>query len=123
MEESESYRQERLHLKKRQSIMSISKKRLEEIIAFKDKDISDIPEMTDEQLEDLMPSHLRNPENYRPIKKKICMYIDADVLEWYKGDGDRGYQTRMNQVLRQHMVQESSPTYGKKKDVSDGNKE
>ena len=97
--------------------MSIAKKRLEEIKAFKDKNISDIPEMTDEQLADLMPSHLRNPENYRPIKKKICMYIDADVLEWYKGDGDRGYQTRMNQVLRQNMVQESSPSHGKKKDI------
>jgi uncharacterized protein (DUF4415 family) len=123
MEESESYRQERQQLKKRRNTMSISKKRLEEILACKDEDISDIPEMTDEQLAELKPSHLRNPENYRPVKKKICMYIDADILQWYKGDGDRGYQTRMNQVLRQHMVQESSPTYGKKKDVSDGNKE
>jgi uncharacterized protein (DUF4415 family) len=103
--------------------MSISKKRLEEIKAFKDKDISDIPEMTDEQLADLMPSHLRNPENYRPIKKKVCMYIDADILEWYKDDGKRGYQTRINQVLRQNMVHESSPAYGKSKDVSDEKEE
>ncbi len=103
--------------------MSISRKRLEEILAFKDKTLSDIPEMTDEQLGELKPSHLRNPENYRPIKKKVCMYIDADILEWYKDDGKRGYQTRINQVLRQNMVHESSPTYDKLKDVSDEKKE
>lgn len=103
--------------------MNISKKRLKEILAFKDEDISDIPEMTDKQLTELQPSHLRNPENYRPVKKKICMYIDADVLEWYKGDGERGYQTRMNQVLRQNMVQESTPAYGKAKNTSDEEKE
>jgi uncharacterized protein (DUF4415 family) len=101
------------------SLTNISKKRLKEILAFKDEDISDIPEMTDQQLAELKPSHLRNPENYRPVKKKICMYIDADVLEWYKGDGKRGYQTRINQVLRQNMIQESTPAYGKAKKTSD----
>ena len=103
--------------------MSISKKRRKEILAFKNEDISDIPEMTDKQLAELKPSHLRNPENYRPIKKKICMYIDADVLQWYKGDGERGYQTRMNQVLRQNMVQESTPAYDTAKNSSDEEKE
>ena len=97
--------------------MSISKKRLEEIMAFKDEDNSDIPEMTDEQLAELKPSHLRNPENYRPVKKKICMYIDADILQWYKSNGKRGYQTKINQVLRQNMLRESSPAYGKEKDT------
>ena len=28
--------------------------------------------------------------------------IDADVLVWFRRQG-RGYQTRMNAVLRQHM--------------------
>ncbi|MEA4865261.1 MAG: BrnA antitoxin family protein [Sphaerochaeta sp.] len=103
--------------------MSISKIRRKEILAFKDEEISDIPEMTDKQLSELQPSHLRNPDNYRPIKKKICMYIDADVLEWYKGEGDRGYQTRMNQVLRQNMVHKSTLAYGKVKNSSDDEKE
>lgn len=103
--------------------MSISKKRLEEIMAFKDEDNSDIPEMTDEQLAELKPSHLRNPENYRPVKKKICMYIDADILQWYKSKGKRGYQTKINQVLRQNMLHESSPAYGKEKDTSDDKKD
>ncbi|WP_320127879.1 BrnA antitoxin family protein [uncultured Sphaerochaeta sp.] len=103
--------------------MSISIKRLEEIQTFKDTDISDIPEMTDEQLKELKPSHLRNPENYRPVKKKICMYLDADILEWYKADGKRGYQTKINQVLRQNMLRESSPVYGKVKDIPEDKKD
>ena len=102
--------------------MSISKRRRKEILVFKDDDISDIPEMTDKQLSELQPSHLRNPDNYRPVKKKICMYIDADILEWYKGDGERGYQTKINQVLRQHMLHEASPTYGKAKDAYEDEK-
>jgi uncharacterized protein (DUF4415 family) len=32
-------------------------------------------------------------------KDHINMRIDHDVLEWFKADG-RGYQTRMNNVLR-----------------------
>jgi uncharacterized protein (DUF4415 family) len=101
----------------------MEKNRDTDIRGFMGIDFSDIPEMTDEQLGELKPSHLRNPENYRPIKKKICMYIDADILEWYKEDGKRGYQTRINQVLRQNMVHESSPTNGKSKDVSDEKEE
>ena len=95
--------------------MAISKKRREEIEAFVDQDISDIPEMTDEQLAQLQPSHLLNPENYRPVKKKVCMYVDADVLEYYKSKG-KGYQTKINAVLRQDMLRETAPAYGKKED-------
>ena len=75
-------------------------------------DYSDIPEMTDEQLAQLQPSHLRNLANFRPIKKKISIYVDADVLEHYKSKG-KGYQTKINRVLREGMLRETSPTYGK----------
>ena len=96
--------------------MTISKKRLEEILAFKDEDISDIPELTDEELARMQPSHFRNPENYRPVKKKISICIDADVLQWYKSGG-KGYQTKMNQVLRDDMLRETAPAYRKEKKV------
>ena len=32
-------------------------------------------------------------------KEQITVRVDADVLEWFKKQG-RGYQTRMNAVLR-----------------------
>jgi uncharacterized protein (DUF4415 family) len=68
--------------------------------------------MADEQLAQLQPSHLRNPENYRPIKKKISIKLDADVLEYFKAKG-KGYQTRINKVLQQEMLRETAPSYGK----------
>ena len=35
-------------------------------------------------------------------KRAISLRIDDDVLEWFKSQG-RGYQTRMNAVLRAYM--------------------
>ncbi|MBP5148943.1 BrnA antitoxin family protein, partial [Pseudomonas protegens] len=35
-------------------------------------------------------------------KKAVTIRLDADVLEWFKGQG-AGYQTRINQLLRQYM--------------------
>jgi len=39
---------------------------------------------------------------YRPIKKSLTIRLDADVLAWLKAQG-RGYQTRINQLLRTAM--------------------
>jgi len=36
---------------------------------------------------------------YKPLKKPVTLRIDADVLAWFQRDG-RGYQTRINKVLR-----------------------
>ena len=58
-------------------------------------DLSDIPELTDEQLADF----------YRPIKRQITARLDADVLAWLKAGGN-GYQTRMNAILRRAMLAE-----------------
>ena len=35
-------------------------------------------------------------------KRAISLRVDSDVLEWFKSHG-RGYQTRMNAVLRAYM--------------------
>ncbi len=34
-----------------------------------------------------------------PPKASVSLRLDADVLDWFKSQG-RGYQTRMNAVLR-----------------------
>jgi len=49
--------------------MPITKKRLEEIKAFKNTDFSDCPELTDEQLAQMKSSHYRNMAKYKSIKK------------------------------------------------------
>ncbi|MDR1216059.1 MAG: BrnA antitoxin family protein [Treponema sp.] len=81
--------------------MSITKERLEEIKAFKNTDLSDCPSLTEEQMAQFKPSHLRSV--YKPIKKAVNVRIDVDILEWLKSDGG-GYQTRMNAVLREAMM-------------------
>jgi uncharacterized protein (DUF4415 family) len=37
-----------------------------------------------------------------PLKAPVNAKFDADVVEWFKSQG-RGYQTRMNAVLRMYM--------------------
>ena len=49
--------------------MNITDKRLAEISSFKNTDFSDTPELTDEQLKQLKPSHYRNMANCKPPKK------------------------------------------------------
>ena len=44
-----------------------------------------------------------NAEVVMPQRKRaISLRVDSDVLEWFKSHG-RGYQTRMNAVLRAYM--------------------
>lgn len=62
-----------------------------------DIDLSDIPEADSNAWKNAAPG-----EFFRPIKKQITVRIDADVLAWLKSDGN-GYQTRLNQVLREAM--------------------
>ncbi len=61
-------------------------------------DTSDIPELTDAQL-----AEMKRPEHFRPVKKQITARLDADALAWLKAGG-KGYQSRMNAILRQAML-------------------
>jgi uncharacterized protein (DUF4415 family) len=74
-----------------------------EIKAFKNTDFSDCPVLTEEQMKEFKPSHLRNMANYKPIKKTVNVRLDADVIEWLQSAG-KGYQTRMNAILREAML-------------------
>ena len=85
----------------------ITEKRLAEIKAFKNIDFLDAPELTDEQLVQMKPSHLRNMANYKPIKKTVNVRLDADVIEWLQSGG-AGYQTRMNAILGEAMLHSMS---------------
>lgn len=63
-------------------------------------DTSDVPELADAQWSGAVRGRF-----YRPIKHQITARVDADVLAWLKADG-RGYQTRLNTILRSAMEQE-----------------
>jgi uncharacterized protein (DUF4415 family) len=45
---------------------------------------------------------------YRPIKKPLTIRLDADVLDWLKSKG-KGYQTRLNSLLRAAMEKQAHP--------------
>ena len=57
-------------------------------------DTSDIPELGED--------FFRRAELRVPVKPAVTIRLDADVLAWFKGQGT-GYQTRINQLLRQYM--------------------
>jgi len=45
-------------------------------------------------------------------KTRITICIDTDVLEWFKNEAERegqGYQTAMNQALRNYIKQDKRP--------------
>jgi uncharacterized protein (DUF4415 family) len=43
----------------------------------------------------------------KPFKQSLTLRVDADVLEWFRRRGP-GYQTRMNEVLREHMERQGA---------------
>jgi uncharacterized protein (DUF4415 family) len=45
--------------------------------------------------------------NYKPLKRTVNVRLDADVIEWLQSDG-KGYQTRMNTILREAMENSTS---------------
>ena len=42
---------------------------------------------------------------YKPVKRPVTLRLDADILAWFQRGG-RGYQTRINRVLRHIMMEE-----------------
>jgi uncharacterized protein (DUF4415 family) len=69
--------------------------------ALKDKDIdfSDIAEITPEMFARAV---IRRGLKSVPRKEQLTLRLDGDVLQWFKKQG-RGYQTRINQLLRAYM--------------------
>jgi uncharacterized protein (DUF4415 family) len=63
-------------------------------------DTSDIPVLKDAEW--ATTKHVRG-HLYRPIKRIVTARLDGDVLEWLKSHG-RGYQSRMNAILRREML-------------------
>ena len=45
-------------------------------------------------------------------KTRITIFIDTDILEWFRDEAERegrGYQTAMNQALRNYIKQDRRP--------------
>jgi uncharacterized protein (DUF4415 family) len=66
-------------------------------------DTSDIPELD----EKFWKNGIRNPY-YRPVKQQLTLRLDSDLVAWFKrrSKGGRGYQTRINEALREYVVEQ-----------------
>ncbi|MDR1248516.1 MAG: BrnA antitoxin family protein [Treponema sp.] len=65
-----------------------------------DIDCSDIPDLSALKLR---PKPLVDRSMYRPVKVTLTCRLDADIVAWLK-QGGKGYQTRLNAILRQAMT-------------------
>jgi len=80
--------------------MKVTKRQAKEIVALK--------QLRDEEIDltDIPPLKNWNEavigKFYRPRKKSLTIRIDADVLAWLGMQG-KGYQTRINALLREAM--------------------
>jgi len=77
-----------------------SKAELHQLASQPDSEIdcSDIPPLDAEFWENAVRGRF-----YRPVKQAVSVRIDLDVLEWLKQQG-KGYQTRINHILRDTML-------------------
>ncbi len=64
-----------------------------------DIDLSDSPEVTEEMWAKAVWRKGLKPV---PSKSQLTLRIDQDVIEFFKSQG-RGYQTKINQLLRAYM--------------------
>jgi uncharacterized protein (DUF4415 family) len=73
-------------------------------------DYSDIPELDE--------AFFKNAKvvNWPPTKAQLTIRLDADVLAWLKSNG-RGYQTRINRILRVAMESQPRPVTAAKNKV------
>ena len=81
-----------------------AKQQVKEIAALRrmkneEIDVTDIPEIK-------LWSKAVVGRFYRPIKKPLTLRLDADVIGWLRSHG-KGYQTRINNLLREAMEAQS----------------
>lgn len=61
--------------------------------------LEDIPELDDD--------FFNEAQLQLPTKQSVTIRMDRDVLVWFKSQG-KGYQTRINQLLRRYMENQQS---------------
>ncbi len=80
----------------KKSITNIS---MDELVVKKGKTRPDAPEGPDLGPDFWRDAHVVYPE---APKKQLTVRLDADMVAWFKAQG-KGYQTRMNAVLRSYF--------------------
>jgi len=86
--------------KRSESFTPVQRAELDSLARLPDDaiDTSDAPEVLDW-------SGAKRGLFYRPVKQQLTLRLDADVVAWFKATSkpQRGYQTRINQALREYV--------------------
>lgn len=90
---------------KRGELPPLTDKQQAELDALSRKQDSDIKCDDIAPLDDSFWQAAERGRFYRPVKTQASIRIDADILEWLKAPG-KGYQTRLNAILRAAMLRE-----------------
>jgi len=71
-----------------------------------DIDFSDLPEVPPERFAKTLVR-----KGLKPVERKVqlTLRVDADVVSWFKAQG-RGYQTRINSVLKAYKAAHEGST-------------
>jgi len=90
---------------KRNKIPALTKAQKDEFTVLagaseKDIDTGELSELTADDFTRAVRFH----DLFKPRKVQVTARIDADVLFWLKGKGKRGYQSRLNAILRVAMA-------------------
>ena len=89
------------------------KKEISKLTAPQKAELDALAAMPDDQIDTAaLPeqrdwSGARRGVFYRPIKKQLTLRLDADVIDWFKTHAPEGegYQTRINNALREYVAQ------------------
>lgn len=103
---------------KQSELPPLTKARQAELMALAEKpeseiDYSDIPPLDDAFWSRAVP----NPF-FKPVKTQTSVRIDSDVLAWLKSQG-KGYQTRINAILRGAMLQSLKAAHNERQQQTD----
>jgi len=63
-----------------------------------DIDFSDVPPIPEEAWKNAVRGRF-----YRPVKQQVTLRLDSNVLDWFKRNTPKGYQTDINRVLSEYV--------------------
>ena len=84
---------------KKRSSLKASRTNWARVRALKDGDIKLTAEHPEADVKHIVTGIVRRGLKRLPPKASVSLRVDADVLAWFRAQG-RGYQTRINIVLR-----------------------
>jgi uncharacterized protein (DUF4415 family) len=96
---------------KKNDTLNSSQTEWDRLAEMKDEeiDLSDIPELTDEQLKRMRPTIEVIPALAKQSKERITIRIDSDVVDFFREHAaadDTSYQTLINAVLRDYVYRQ-----------------